>query len=194
MYIRIANILSVTKRREKGFTLIELLIVVAIIAILAAIAIPQFASYRRRGYNASALSDARNIRTTEEAMFADTQDYGASEPSSGSSATLDDGVVVGPGGTVRLVGGVSGTSVQSVVLSPNVYAVTEVYPASQQHTSFLVKTGHATGDQYYGAESDNSMAYRKGYATAGSYSDINAMAPPASTSGSDFNVNNWIFM
>lgn len=60
---------------KKGFTLIELLIVVAIIGILAAIAIPQFSAYRKRGYNASASSDLRNFKTTMEAYQADYQKY-----------------------------------------------------------------------------------------------------------------------
>ena len=62
-------------RSNKGFTLIELLIVVAIIGILAAIAIPQFSAYRARGYNASAASDIRNFKTAMEAYQADFQQY-----------------------------------------------------------------------------------------------------------------------
>lgn len=63
------------KKTDGGFTLIELLIVVTIIGILAAIAIPQFAAYRQRGYNAAANSDLRNFRMTLEAYFADNHFY-----------------------------------------------------------------------------------------------------------------------
>ena len=62
-------------RSSKGFTLIELLIVVAIIGILAAIAIPQFASYRTKSYNSAASSDIRNAKTSIEAFYADNQAY-----------------------------------------------------------------------------------------------------------------------
>ncbi|WP_243371820.1 prepilin-type N-terminal cleavage/methylation domain-containing protein [Geotalea sp. SG265] len=62
-------------RSKKGFTLIELLIVVAIIGILAAIAIPQFSAYRAKAYNSAAQSDLKNAKTGLEAFFADNQKY-----------------------------------------------------------------------------------------------------------------------
>src|SRR5438094_6898953 len=60
------------RMNRKGFTLIELLIVVVIIGILAAIAIPKFANTKAKAYIASMKSDLRNLVTAEEAYFADS--------------------------------------------------------------------------------------------------------------------------
>jgi type IV pilus assembly protein PilA len=60
---------------RKGFTLIELLIVVVIIGILAAIAIPKFANTKEKAVLAGMKSDLRNLVTAEEGFFSDNQTY-----------------------------------------------------------------------------------------------------------------------
>lgn len=66
------------KRKANGFTLIELLIVTVIIAILAAIAIPQLFGTKERSYVASMRSDLRNLMTAQEAYYADNLLYSTS--------------------------------------------------------------------------------------------------------------------
>lgn len=58
------------KADRKGFTLIELMIVIAIIGVLAAIAIPQFTAYRQKGYNTKAKAELRSFYTACQAYFA----------------------------------------------------------------------------------------------------------------------------
>jgi type IV pilus assembly protein PilA len=93
-------------KNRKGFTLIELLIVVVIIGILAAIAIPKFANTKEKAVLASMKSDLRNMVTAQEGFFSDNQDYAGSlgaaqtngvggagvlafTPSSGNAITLN---------------------------------------------------------------------------------------------------------
>ncbi|HJQ66819.1 MAG TPA: prepilin-type N-terminal cleavage/methylation domain-containing protein [Gemmatimonadales bacterium] len=76
---------------RKGFTLIELLIVVVIIGILAAIAIPKFANTKEKAYLASMKSDLRNLVTAEEAYFADSVKYSATIGAGGVTFNVTSG-------------------------------------------------------------------------------------------------------
>ena len=85
---------------KKGFTLIELLIVVVIIGILAAIAIPTSANTKEKAYIASMKSDLRNLVTAQEAYFSDNNStYASSTTAMGTNYRSSTGVTVTIGGT-----------------------------------------------------------------------------------------------
>ena len=93
--------------KRKGFTLIELLIVVVIIGILAAIAIPKFATTKTKAYQTAMKSDLRNLVTAEEAFFSDSGYYKTFTAGSQGEDTLlhyrpstsvtDPKIITGPG-------------------------------------------------------------------------------------------------
>ncbi len=77
-------------RTRKGFTLIELLIVVVIIGILAAIAIPKFADTKEKAYVTAMRSDLKNMVSAAEAYFSDNNTYvGFTAPTGSSGVTLN---------------------------------------------------------------------------------------------------------
>ena len=81
-------------RVRRGFTLIELLIVVVIIGILAAIAIPKFAATKGKAYFAGMQSDLHNLTTAQESYFYDHSSYTAALDSLQFNMSHGDSVVV----------------------------------------------------------------------------------------------------
>jgi len=106
------------RHNRAGFTLIELLIVVVIIGILAAIAIPKFGATKVKGYVAVMRSDLRNLATAQEAYVADNNTYFNGSvpntlliynPSSGVAVTITEGTAAGWGATAAYPAGTTRT-------------------------------------------------------------------------------------
>ena len=110
------------KQSKRGFTLVELLVVIAIIGILAAIAIPQFAAYRKRGHEAQVKSDLRNAAVSQEAYFAQNSSY---KSSSGAWAT----------GTVPGFNPTTGVAVTSAV-GTNTFLLTATHVNCSPSTTY----------------------------------------------------------
>lgn len=201
MFTKLAKIISPVSRKEEGFTLIELLIVVAIIAILAAIAIPQFSAYRIRGYNTAANSDLRNLKIAEEAFVTDWQVYVSTVACAPLAATattctgvIGTGVIVSGPGTVSIpvVANAITASTPSTAITTSfglssgvATAVTTTAVTAANYTAY---TSHTSGDTIYAADSDRTQIKQSGKTSTGTITTLAAKVPgniltvfPAST-------------
>lgn len=94
---------------QAGFSMIELLVAVGLVSILAAIAIPQYATYRNSAFSAEAKNDLRTVATAEEAYFVDNESYRSCTESDCSSVLPGVGLI-SPGVLLQITATTSGFS------------------------------------------------------------------------------------
>jgi len=138
---------------KQGFTLIELMIVVAIIGILGAIAVPAFSIHKSKAYNSSAISYLQFVATGETNYWVDSQSYIGIPAGDGPGPT---GIVPGttvPSGVGYIIGVFPKTGTDSAT----------GYPTG---TDFVVYTGHINGTNVYAVDSASKPQRRNKKASA----------------------------
>jgi len=157
--------MNIREKEEQGFTLIELMIVIAIIGILAAIAIPQFSTYRIKAFNAAALSDLHTARLSEEALFTDYQKYGGS---SLSTTGTNAGVKVDSTAAAYVATTTAGQDEQ-ITISKNV----ELQAATDSTGAYATITvQHTKGDKSYVSETDQAGTYQKTVTVGATFANV----------------------
>ena len=139
-------------RKDEGFTLIELMVVVLIIAILLAIAIPTFLGARSRAQNRSAQSNLRNALTAEKTAYTDAQTYVASTTSLQSIEPSLSWLATAPAASVPWTG-------------------TDVLVSTQDSGNEVCLTDKSASGTYYGIIDigQNDTAFASGTVSPGTY-------------------------